>query len=172
MAATFGAVVPAASLTRSRGHSVPEPSVVLMVKSAAPGGAGDIGQEVVLLAKELKAAHEDNRVDDLFAVRYSRLLSAVGRPFSRPRGPLLADVPLQHGRISSMERTGRIPDWEEIQFIVNDDGGAGVGLGMIADAVMSEVVSLIFTWRLWPKGRKILRGYLERGMKAAGSGKQ
>jgi hypothetical protein len=173
LAATLGAVVPAQASTEPVGIQLLNRLVVLMVKSAAPGGgAGDIGQEVVLLAKELKAAHEDNRVDDLFAVRYSRLLSAV-------RQAVLTDPealywPMYRYTMVDFieERTGRIPDWKEIQFIVNDHGGAGVGLGMLADAVMSEVVSLHIHLETLAKRPEILRGYLERGMKAAGSGKQ
>ena len=145
--------------------------VALMVKSAAPGGgAGDIGPEVVLLAKDLKAAHEAKRVDDLFAVRYLRLLSAV-------RQAVLMDPEVLYWpmyRFTMMdfieERTGRLPEWREILFIVNDHGGAGVGLGMLADAVMSEVVSLHIHLETLARRPDILKGYLERGMKVAGQG--
>jgi hypothetical protein len=177
----LGGVILAAALTVAQPAETPsDPAgfqfldrlVALMVKSAAPGGgAGDIGQEVVLLAKDLKVAHEAKRVDDLFAVRYSRLLSAV-------RQAVLMDPEVLYWpnyRFTMMdfieERTGRLPEWKEIVFIVNDHGGAGVGLGMIADAVMSEVVSLHIHLETLVKRPDILKGYLERGMKAAGPDK-
>ena len=65
------------------------------------------------------------QVDDLFAVRYSRLLSAV-------RQADLMDPEVLYWpnyRFTMMdfieERTGRLPEWKEILFIVNDHGGAG-----------------------------------------------
>jgi hypothetical protein len=69
------------------------------------------------------------------------------------------------------ERTGRIPDWKDLLFIVNDHGGAGVGLGVIADAVMSEVVSLHIHLDNLARRPDILKSYLERSMKAAGPDK-
>jgi hypothetical protein len=64
--------------------------------------------------------------------------------------------------------TGRTPDWKELLFIVNDQSGAGVGLGFIADAVMSEVVSLHIYLETLGKRPEILKGYMEKSMKAAG----
>jgi len=140
--------------------------VVLMVKSVAPGkGTVDIGPDIIRLAKELKAAREAKTVDDLFAVRYGRLLSAV-------RQALLMDPEVLYWPMYRYtmvdfieERTGRIPAWKDILFIVNDHGGAGVGLGMIADAVMSEVVSLHLHLENLARRPEILQSYLDKGMK-------
>jgi hypothetical protein len=151
------------------GYQLLDRLVVLMVKAAAPGGSVDISQETVLLAKELKTTRAAKRVDDLFAVRYSRLLSAV-------RQALLMDPevlywPMYRYSMADFieERTGRAPDWKDLLFKVNDHGGAGVGLGTIADAVMSEVVSLHIHLETAAKRPDILKAYLERGMDAAAS---
>ena len=146
--------------------------VAIMVKSAAAGGGGGgIGQEVVLLAKDLKAAQAAQQVDDLFGVRYSRLLSAVRQAVLMD--PEVLYWPMYRYTMVDFieERTGRIPDWQELLLIVNDHGGAGVGLGILADAVMSEVVSLHIHLENLAERADILKGYLERGMKAAGPGK-
>jgi hypothetical protein len=140
-----------------------------MVKAVAPGRAGvDVGPDVIALAKDLKAAREAKQVDDLFAVRYSRLLSAV-------RQAVLMDPEVLYWPMyrSSMfdfieERTGRAPDWKELQFMVDDHGGAGVGLGAIADAVMSEVVSLHIHLENLARRDQILKDYTEKSLKAAG----
>jgi len=145
--------------------------VVLMVKAAAPGGGpADIGPDIVQLAKELKAARDAKNVDDLFAVRYGRLLSAV-------RQALLMDPEVLYWPMYRYtmvdfieERTGRIPAWKDILFIVNDHGGAGVGLGMIADAVMSEVVSLHLHLENLARRTDILQEYMDKGMKAVSRG--
>jgi hypothetical protein len=172
LAAAFGTVTAAQDTEDRTGFQFLDRLVVLMVRAAAPGGGGgDIGPDVVLLAKDLKAAHEAKQVDDLFAVRYSRMLSAV-------RQAILMDPEVLYWpmyRYSMVdfieERTGRIPDWKELLFIVNDHGGAGVGLGMVADAIMSEVVSLHVHLENLDRRPDILKGYLERGMKAAGAGR-
>jgi hypothetical protein len=146
--------------------------VVLLVKAAAPaGGSGDIGQGIIALAKELKSAREAKRVDDLFAVRYSRLLSAVRQ--SILMDPEVLYWPMYRYNMVDFieERTGRIPDWKDLLFIVNDHGGAGVGLGMIADAVMSEVVSLHIYLETLTRRPEILKSYMDKGMKAAGAEK-
>ncbi len=143
-----------------------------VVQGAAPGGkAADIGPEIIALAKELKAAQAAKTVDDLFAVRYSRLLSAV-------RQALLMDPEVLYWPMyrSAMldfveERTGKRPEWKDVLFIVNDHGGAGVGLGFIADAVMNEVVSLHIYLETAGKRPDILKSYLDKGMKAAGERK-
>ena len=147
--------------------------VALMVRSAAPGGdAGDIGKEIVLLARELKAAQAAERVDDLFAVRYSRLLSAVRQALLMDPGVLY--WPMYRYAMADFieERTGRTPDWKDLRFKVNDHGGAGVGLGTIADAVMSEVVSLHIHLETMARRPDILKGYLERGMNAVTPAKE
>jgi len=147
--------------------------VVLVVKSAAPGrsGAGDVGQEIVALARDFKAAREAKRVDDLFAVRYLRLLSAVRQGVITD--PELLFWPMYRYNMIDFieERTGRIPAWKDTMFIVNDHGGSGVGLGMLADAVMSEVVSLHFYLETLAKRSDILKSYLDKGMSGAGATK-
>ncbi len=143
--------------------------VVLLVKAVAPGGGStDIGQGVIALAKDLKSAREAKQVDDLFAVRYSRLLSAVRQAVLMD--PEVLYWPMYRYNMVDFieERTGRIPDWKDLLFIVNDHGGAGVGLGVIADAVMSEVVSLHIHLETLAKRPEILKFYMERGVKAAG----
>jgi hypothetical protein len=143
--------------------------VVLLVKAAAPGSesTGDVGQDIVLLAQELKAAHEAKQVDDLFAIRYSRLLSAVRQAVLMD--PEVLYWPMYRYNMVDFieERTGRMPDREGLLFIVNDHGGSGVGLGILSDAIMSEVVSLHIHLENLDKRTDILMGYLERGMKAA-----
>ena len=142
--------------------------VVIMVRSVTPGGGStDIGQDVVRLAGDLKAAREAKQVDELFAIRYSRLLSAVRQALIMD--PEVLYWPMYRFAMVDFveERTGRMPDWKELLFIVNDHGGAGVGLGFIADAVMSEVVSLHIHLETLAKRPDILKGYLEKGMKAA-----
>ena len=77
-AAAMSAAQPAQAEASKAGYELLDRLVTLLVKAAAPGsGSGDIGQEIVLLAKEAKAAQGAKRVDDLFTVRFSRLLSAV-----------------------------------------------------------------------------------------------
>jgi hypothetical protein len=176
----IGAFAAAAPASRAQASSAPggagfdllDRLIVAVVKGAAPGGnAGDIGADIIELAKELKSARESKKVDDLFAVRYSRLLSAV-------RQSLLMDPEALYWpmyRFSMMdfieERTGQMPEWKDVLFIVNDHGGAGIGLGMIADAVISEVVSLHIYLETLDKRPEILKAYLDRGLKAAGAEK-
>jgi hypothetical protein len=151
------------------GFQLLERLVVLVVKSAAPGGPGaeDAGQEIVALARDFKAAREARRVDDLFAIRFSRLLSAVR--LAVLRDPEVLYWPMYRSSLAEFieERTGRPPDWKALEFMVNDHGGAGVGLGAIADAVMSEVVSLHVYLETLPKRPDILQAYLDKGMSAA-----
>ncbi len=157
---------------RPPGYDLLDRLVAAVVMAAAPGaGEIDIGPEIIRLAKDLRAAREAKKVDDLFAVRYSRLLSAV-------RQALLMDPevlywPMYRDSMADFieERTGQAPDWKDLLFKVNDHGGAGVGLGTIADAVMNEVVSLHIHLDTADKRPDILKGYLERSMGAAGAKK-
>jgi hypothetical protein len=66
------------------------------------------------------------------------------------------------------ERTGQMPDWDDLLFMVNDHGGSGVGLGALSDAVMSEVVSLHIHLENVAKRPEILKSYLEKGIRGAG----
>ncbi len=169
VAAIPGAASPAQAAADPVGYQFLDRLVALYVKAGAPGSvAGNIGPDLLTLAKDLKAAQAAKRVDDLFAIRYSRLLSAV-------RQALLTDSEVLYWpfyRYTMMdfveERTGHMPDWKDLLFIVNDHGGSGVGLGFLADAVISEVVSLHIHLENLAKRPEILKGYLERGMRAAG----
>jgi hypothetical protein len=154
------------------GFQLLERLVVLLVKAGAPGGGGgDAGQDIVALAKEMKAAQAAKQVDDLFAVRYARLLSAVRQAVTMD--PEVLYWPMYRFSMFDFieEKTGQMPDWKRLLFIVNDHGGAGVGLGFIADAVMSEIVSLHIHLETLAQRPEILKAYLDKGMKAAGPGK-
>jgi hypothetical protein len=96
--------------TPPQGFQLLDRLVTLMVKAVAPPGGGDIGPDVIALAKDLKAARQAKQVDDLFAVRYLRLLSGV-------RQALLMDPEVLYWPMyrSAMfdfveERTGRAPE--------------------------------------------------------------
>jgi hypothetical protein len=144
--------------------------VVLVVASAAPGGgSGDIGRGVILLAKDLRSAKEAGKIDDLFAVRYSRLLSAVRQAATMDPAGLY--WPLYRYALAEFieGRTGRAPDWKDLEFMVNDHGGAGVGLGAVADAVLSEVVALHLHLENLSRLDGIRQSYLDKGLKAAGA---
>jgi len=158
--------------TEQPGFQLLDRLVVLVVKAVAPGGGStDLGQGIIALAKDLKSARKANQVDDLFAIRYSRLLSAVRQAILMD--PEVLYWPMYRYNMVDFieERTGRIPDWKDLLFIVNDHGGAGVGLATIADAVMSEVVSLHIHLETLAKRPDILKSYMDKGMKAVGGGK-
>jgi len=152
------------------GYQLLERLVAAVAVAARPApGAADISPELLRLARDLKAAHAAKRVDDLFALRFSRLLSAV-------RQAVLTDPEVlywpmyRHTMMDFIEeRTGRMPDWKEVLFHVNNHGGSGVGLALLADAVMSEVVSLHLHLDTWPKRGEVLKGYLERSAKEPGN---
>jgi hypothetical protein len=142
--------------------------VVCIVKVVAPGGgAEDFDMNILALAKDLKSAREGKQVDDLFAVRYSRLLSAVRQ--SVIRDPEVLYWPMYRFNMIDFieERTGQMPDWDDLLFMVRDHGGSGVGLGIISDAIMSEVVSLHIHLENLARRPEILKSYLEKGMKGA-----
>jgi hypothetical protein len=171
-AAALCASAPGQPKSEQDGFQLLNRLVALVVKSVAPGGGGgDVGQGVILLAKDLKAAHQAKQIDDLFAVRYSRLLSAVRQAVIMDPETLYWPM-YRYAMVDFIEeRTGRAPDWKKLLFIVNDHGGAGVGLGMIADAIMSEVVSLHIHLENQARRAEILQSYLEKGMKEAGAAK-
>jgi hypothetical protein len=144
--------------------------VVLLVRSVAPGGSPvDVDQSLLLLARDVKSARESKRVDGLFAVRYSRLLSAVRQAVLRD--PELLYWPMYRFTMVNFieERTGQMPDWDKLFFVVNDHGGSGVGLAMLSDAIMSEVVSLHIHLETLAKRPEILKSYMARGMESAGA---
>jgi len=143
-----------------------------IVEAVAPGrGSADLDRNILLLAKDLKSAREAKRVDELFAVRYSRLLSAVRQAMIKD--PEVLFWPMYRFNMIDFieERTGKIPDWNDLLFLVNDHGGSGVGLGAISDAVMSEVVSLHIHLENLAKRPEILKSYLEKGRPGAGAKK-
>ena len=152
------------------GYELLERLVAAVAVAARPAPvATDISPELLRLARDLKAAQAAKRVDDLFAVRFGRLLSAV-------RQAVLTDPEVlywpmyRHTMMDFIEeRTGRTPDWKEVLFHVNNHGGSGVGLALLADAVMSEVVSLHLHLETLPKRAEVLKGYLERSVKAPGN---
>jgi len=145
--------------------------LVGLVNSAAKGsidtGAASAG--LLKLAKDVNAARDSKSVDAIFAVRYSRLLSAL-------RQGLLADPGLlywpmyRHAMVDFIEeRTGQLPDWNRLLFVVNDHGGSGVGLAMLVEAVMSEVVSLHLHLETFERRPAVLRRYMEQGLNPNGS---
>jgi hypothetical protein len=171
MAAALSPTISAQDPAVQTGFELLDRLVVFLVKAVAPGGSGDISQNIIDLAKELKSAREAKQVDDLFAVRYSRLLSAVRQAILRD--PEVLYWPMYRFNMIDFieERTGRMPDWDDLLFIVNDHGGSGVGLAILSDAIMSEVVSLHIYLETLAKRPEILKSYMEKSMKAAGAGK-
>ncbi len=170
--ATFSAAGPAQVPADQTGFQFLDRLVVLLVKSVAPGGGCvDIDQNIILLAKDLKSAQKAKRVDDLFFIRYSRLLSAVRQAVLRD--PEVLYWPMVRFNMIDFieERTGQMPDWDKLLFVVNDHGGSGVGLALLSDAIMSEVVSLHIHLENLARRPEILTGYMEKGMKAIGAGK-
>lgn len=146
--------------------------VVAVVQAVAPGsGPSHLDQEILLLAKELKSAREAKKVDGLFAVRYSRLLSAVRQAVTQDPEVLYWPMYRFHMIDFIEERTGQLPDWDDLVFMVNDHGGSGVGLGAISDALMSEVVSLHIHLENLARRPEILKSYLEKGLKGIGEAK-
>jgi len=140
--------------------------VVAVVKAVAPGGEpSHLDRDILVLAKDLKSAREAKQVDDLFAVRYSRLLSAVRQAVLQD--PEVLYWPMYRFRMIDFieERTGQEPAWDDLIFMVNDHGGSGVGLGAISDALMSEVVSLHILLENQARRPEILKSYIEKGMK-------
>lgn len=176
-------VVAARSLASSGAGQVPAPKpdgeagfkllgdLVLLLDKAGKGAidTAAVNTGIVGLAKDLKAARDAKRVDQLFAVRYSRLLSAV-------RQGLLTDPELLYWPMyrSSMidfieERTGHMPDRDKLLFVVNDHGGSGVGLAMLVEPVMSEIVSLHIHLETLDRRPAILKEYLEGTQRPRGA---
>jgi hypothetical protein len=172
VAAALSPAKPAQDPAGRTGFQLLDRLVIAMVGAVAPGGgSADINQSILLLAKELKSAREAKQVDDLFAIRYSRLLSAVRQAVIRD--PEVLYWPMYRFSMIDFieERTGQMPDWDDLLFMVNDHGGSGVGLGILSDAIMSEVVSLHIHLENLTKRPDILKSYLEKGRKSVGAGK-
>ncbi len=164
--AMFGGVGKPQTPADQTGFQLLDRLVTVMVKAVAPGGdSADFDQNILLLAKELKSAQGVRRVDDLFAVRYSRLLSAVRQAVLRD--PEVLYWPMYRFNMIDFieERTGQMPDWDDLLFMVNDHGGSGVGLVVLSDAIMSEVVSLHIHLENLARRPEILKSYIEKGMK-------
>jgi hypothetical protein len=167
--AAFGAIGLAQEPPDPIGYQFLDRLVITMIKAVAPGGEpSNLDQDILLLSKELKAAREAKKVDDLFAIRYSRLLSAVRQAVTQDPGVLYWPMYRFHMIEFIEERTGQLPDWDDLVFMVNDHGGSGVGLGAISDALMSEVVSLHIHLENQARRPEILKNYLEKGMKGMG----
>ncbi|HSA94973.1 MAG TPA: hypothetical protein VLJ16_02900 [Acidobacteriota bacterium] len=170
IAATLSTAGQAPAAAAQSGFDLLDRLVVLVVTSAAPGGGGgDIGPGTLKLAKDLKRAREAKRVDDLFAVRYSRLLSAARQ--AATMDPEVLYWPMYRYAMADFieERTGQAPDWKALAFMVNDHGGAGIGLAAIADAVLSEVVALHLHLENLTRREGLRQSYLDKGLKAAGA---
>jgi len=166
-AATFSAAGPAQTPADRVGFQLLDRLVALLTRAATLGPGGEnFSQEVVVLAKDLKSAQAAKLVDDIFAVRFGRLLSVVRQALLRD--PEVLYWPMYRFTMAGFieERTGRMPDWDNLLFVVNDHGGSGVGLAVISDAVMSEVVSLHLHLETLARRPEILRGYLERSRNA------
>jgi hypothetical protein len=121
---------------------------------------------VLTLAQRVSAASAAKSVDPIFAVRFSRLLSAI-------RQGLLADPgllywPMYRGSMMDFieERTGRLPDWNKLVFVVGDHGGSGVGLALLVEPVMSEVVSLHIHLENLHRREAILESYMKGAVKS------
>ena len=167
-------VSPALSVLADAEPAAPYPGhallsdLVAVVDQAARGAADAAATNTALLtlAKKARAAADAKTVDPIFAVRYSRLLSAL-------RQGLLADPGLLYWpmyRASMMdfieERTGRPPDWNTLLFVVGDHGGSGVGLALLVEPVMSEVVSLHIHLESMDRRQAILESYMKGAAKS------
>ena len=167
IASNFALATPIQSPGDETGFKLLEDLVLLLDRAGQQRGTADDWNAAILdLARDLKSARDAKHVDALFAVRYSRLLSGV-------RQALLGDPEMLYWpmyRFSMIdfieERTGRLPDWNKLLFTVNDHGGSGVGLAMIVEAVMSEVVSLHIHLETAQKREGILETYLQKTQKA------
>jgi hypothetical protein len=164
-----------AAATPVRAQTSPRPpgyvllsDLVALVDQAARGAADVAAANAGLLtlAQRVSAASAAKSVDPIFAVRFSRLLSAI-------RQGLLADPgllywPMYRGSMMDFieERTGRPPDWNKLVFVVGDHGGSGVGLALLVEPVMSEVVSLHVHLESLHRREAILESYMKGAAKS------
>lgn len=142
--------------------------LVVVLHEAALGklDAAQAGQRVVELARRLRQAADADGLDPIFAVRYSRLLSAVRQGLLSDPSTLYWPM-YRHSMIDFIEeRTGRMPDWNTLLVVVNDHGGSGVGLAMLVEPVMAEVVSLQIHLENTARRPQILQAYLEKTRQA------
>jgi hypothetical protein len=142
--------------------------LVAVMDQAARGAADAAATNTALLAlaKRADAAADAKTLDPIFAVRYSRVLSAL-------RQGLLADPAMLYWPMyrASMfdfieERTGRPPDWNRLLFVVGDHGGSGVGLAMLVEPVMAEVVSLHLHLETFGRRQAVLESYMKTASKS------
>jgi hypothetical protein len=141
---------------------------LVAVVDQAARGAADVAATnagLLTLAQRMSAAAAAKSVDPIFAVRYARLLSAL-------RQGLLADPGMLYWPMyrASMfdfieERTGRPPDWNKLLFVVGDHGGSGVGLAMLVEPVLSEVVSLHIHLETLDRREALLESYMKGAAK-------
>jgi len=169
LAAAIAAATPVRAQTSPRppGYALLSDLVALM-DQAARGVAepAAVSADLLGLAKRLQTAAAVKSVDPIFAVRYTRLLSAL-------RQGLLADPGMLYWPMyrASMidfieERTGRPPDWSKLVFVVGDHGGSGVGLAVLVEPVMSEVVSLHIHLETLDRRQAILESYMKGAAKS------
>ena len=169
LAAAIAAATPVRAQTSPRppGYALLSDLVALM-DQAARGVAepAAVSADLLGLAKRLQTAAAVKSVDPIFAVRYTRLLSAL-------RQGLLADPGMLYWPMyrASMidfieERTGRPPDWNTLVFVVGDHGGSGVGLAVLVEPVMSEVVSLHIHLETLDRRQAILESYMKGAAKS------
>lgn len=141
--------------------------LVAVVDQAARGAADVAATNTALLAlaKRLQSAVAAKAVDPIFAVRYSRLLSALRQGLLPDPGMLY--WPMYRASMIEFieERTGRAPDWDRLLFVVGDHGGSGVGLAMLVEPVMAEVVSLHVHLDALDRRQAILESYMKGAQK-------
>lgn len=163
-AAGLAAQAPAASDTS--GYRLLERLVSILVKAASPGATGSPQDEIISLAREIKGARDAQKVDEIFAARFSRLLS-VAR-FAVNPSPQPSDWQMIRFLMMDFieQTTGRMPEWKDVLANTEHHGGPGIGLAMLAEAVLSEVVSLHIHLKTLPERSSILKSYMEKGMAA------
>lgn len=164
--AAVGLASQAPAAANAAGTKLLERLVVVLVKAVSPGGPGDVEREVIQMAGDLKAMAEAGTVDDVFAARFSRILSTVRHAVNPDPQPL--EWPMMRFLMMDFieEHTGRMPEWKDVLANIEHHGGPGIGLAMLADAILSEVVSLHIHLKTLSERPSILKSYMEKGMVA------
>jgi hypothetical protein len=136
--------------------------VSILLVAGSPGASVSPLDEIIGLSGQLKTERAAGRVDDVFAARFSRLLSVVR--FSVDPKPQPQDWPMTRFLMMDFieQATGRMPDGKDIQDNVSHHGGPGIGLAMLADAVLSEVVNLHIYLETLPRRQEIVRRYMDK----------